>query len=98
MKLTEDKSVQILRQIMELEPIEFLGICKILGVSAVTVETVFESTESTAEGGPANGKVELTPRPFEDIWDDVCNKVDSLNRTQKRNLQKLVKAATKQEK
>ena len=75
-----------------------MGICKILGVKTVVEGVTFDSSESTAEGGPANGKVELTPRPFKDIWADVCDAIDKLNRVQKRNLNRLLKAATKKEK
>lgn len=94
MNFGEGKAVQILKQILELEPIEFLGICKILGVETITTsEPTFESSE---EGGPA--KIEVIPRNFGDIWTDVCDTVNGLNRAQKRNLQKLVKSATKKEK
>lgn len=94
MALGEDKAVQLIKKVLELDPIEFLGICKILGVEAVKKEVDFEST---VEGGRANGVVELAPRPFEDIWVDVCDAIDGLNRTQKRNLNRLLKAATKKE-
>lgn len=98
MAFGEDKAVQLIRKVLELDPIEFLGICKILGVKVVTEEVTFDSTKSTAEGGPANGAVEIIPRPFEEIWSDVCDTIGGLNRTQKRNLHKLLKAATKKEK
>ena len=92
MNFGEEKSVQLLKQIIQLEPIEFLGICKIIGVSAITTENV--TSESSDECAPA--QISVIPRPFEEIWSDVCDKVDSLNRTQRRNLQKLVRAATKE--
>ena len=98
MAIGEDKGVQLIRKVLELDPIEFLGICKILGVETVITGNTFNSSESTVEGGPAKVTVEVTPRPFEDIWSDVCDKIDSLNRTQKRNLNRLLKAATKKEK
>lgn len=98
MAIGEDKGVKLLRKVLELDPIEFLGICKILGVKTVVEEVTFDSSESTAEGGLVNGKVELTPRPFKDIWVDVCDAVNRLNRVQKRNLNRLLKAATKKEK
>lgn len=34
-------------------------------------------------------------RPFEELWEEVCDKIDSLNRVQKRNLDVLVRAAIK---
>ena len=92
MNFGEEKSVRLLKQIIQLEPIEFLGICKIIGVSTITTEDI--TLESSDEGAPA--QISVIPRPFEEIWSDVCDKVDSLNRTQRRNLQKLVKAATKE--
>ena len=39
----------------------------------------------------------ITTREFKDIWADVCDAIDGLNRVQKRNLDKLLKAATKKE-
>ena len=92
MALREDKAVRLIRRVLDLEPIEFLGICKVLGVKTFKQEN---DLGPTVEGGTA--KVTLIPRPFEDIWADVCDAIDGLNRVQKRNLDKLLKAATKKE-
>lgn len=86
----KDKTEKLVREIAKLEPEEFLGVCKILGIRLVDVE---ENVEENVEGGRA--KKEAKPRDFTELWDEVCEKVNALNRTQKRNLDKLVRAATK---
>lgn len=86
----KDKTEKLVREIAKLEPEEFLGVCKILGIRLVDVE---ENVEENVEGGRA--KKEAKPRDFTELWDEVCEKVNNLNRTQKRNLDKLVRAATK---
>lgn len=73
---------RLLLEIMKLEPIEFLGICKILGVKVYDEEAV-ESAK---------------PRDFYDLWEDVCDVVSEMNRTRRRNLSRLVRAANKKEK
>lgn len=86
----KDKTERLMREIAKLEPEEFLGICKILDVKLVDIE---EDVEENVEGGQS--KVEAKPRDFTELWDEVCEKVNALNRNQKRNLDKLVRAATK---
>ena len=86
----KDKTEKLIREIAKLEPEEFLGVCKILGVKLVDIE---EYVEENVEGGQS--KKEAKPKEFTQLWDEVCEKVNGLNRTQKRNLDKLVRAATK---
>ena len=86
----KDKTEKLIREIAKLEPEEFLGICKILDVKLVDIE---EYVEENVEGGQS--KKEVKPKEFTQLWDEVCAKVNGLNRTQKRNLDKLVRAATK---
>ena len=84
----------ILRQILELDPIEFLGICRIIGVN-IYKEIEEAGVEENVEGAPASEKPKQEPRDFVDIWSDVCDTIDAMNRTRRRNLNKLVRAATK---
>lgn len=96
--------------ILKLEPQEFIGVCKILGVkiydeivdmvdvddfaagsSRDAQDDSSEITEAESTGRPINIKV----RPAEDLVVDVVNKVEQLNRTQRRNLMRLLKPATK---
>ena len=86
----KDKTEKLIREIAKLEPEEFLGVCKILGIKLVNVE---ENVKENVECGQS--KKEAKPRDFTELWDEVCEKVNALNRTQKRNLDKLVRAATK---
>ena len=77
-------------KILELDPIEFLGICKICGVD------VYEDVEC----GQANEDANATshPREFTDIWSDLCDAIEAMNRVRRRNLGRLIYAATKKEK
>ena len=86
----KDKTEKLIREIAKLEPEEFLGVCKILDIKLVNIE---EHIEENVEGGQS--KKEVKPKEFTQLWDEVCEKVNGLNRTQKRNLDKLVRAATK---
>lgn len=93
----KDKTEKLMREIAKLEPEEFLGVCKILGIKLVDVEKyVEENAEENVESGQS--KKEAKPKEFTQLWDEVCEKVNALNRTQKRNLDKLVRAATKEKK
>ena len=89
----KDKTEKLMREIAKLEPEEFLGVCKILDVKLIDIE---EYVEENVEGGQS--KKEAKPKEFTQLWDEVCEKVNALNRTQKRNLDKLVRAATKEKK
>lgn len=71
---------ELLKLIVQLEATEFVGVCKILGVQLV--EKVEEEDKARE-------------RSFEAIWSDVCEKVDGLNRRQRRNLRRIVRAAVK---
>ena len=84
---TED----LLKKIVKLDTVEFLGICKILGVKLYKEIKV----DASDEGARPKNEIKPEPRDFTEIWTDLCDKVDGLNRTRKRNLNRLVKAATK---
>ena len=66
---------------VKLDAVEFLGVCKILGVD------IYKDGAKSLK--------DSKPRDFTYIWNEVCNKVWALNRVQRRNLSKLVRAATK---
>lgn len=75
-------------EIIKLNPIEFLGVCKIVGVQIYQDEDV-ECAQ------PNEGSKEPKARDFYEIWQDLCDKIESMNRIRRRNLGKLVYAATK---
>ena len=80
-------------KILELDPIEFLGICKIVGVN------VYEDVECGQANDDANATQEASqPREFTGIWSDLCDTIESMNRVRRRNLGRLIYAATKKEK
>lgn len=81
---------KLLIELLSLEPVEFIGICKIIGVEIYKEVEVEEAEES--------GKTQMIPREFYEIWCDVCDIIDEMNRTRRRNLGKLIYTATKKEK
>ena len=92
----------LLLKILELDAVEFLGICKIIGVPVykeMEEVEVEETVEETVECGRAIEEPKLPdPRDFYDIWIDVVDTISKMNRTRRRNLGKLVYPATKKEK
>ena len=74
---------KLLTTLLALEPVEFIGVCKIIGVE------VFKENEE--------GNSSMEPREFYEIWCDVCDTVGEMNRVRRRNLGKLIYAATKKE-
>ena len=82
-KLVKD-NVSLLTQ---LEPQEFIGVCKILGVKL--------TSEEQENKGEEHVDVLLSVRPTEELMEEVVEKIYALNRVQGRNLRKLLKAATK---
>lgn len=104
------KGVQkIVEMVGKLEPQEFLGVCKILGIRLYDVvrpveEDAQDLTEITSdrdstkvESKEENQKrnQDVVVRPAEVLLEELIDKLVVLNRTQRRNLQKLLKAATK---
>lgn len=86
MKTSKNSPEKILEKILELDAVEFLGICKIVGVD------IYEDVEC------GDGENKLEPRRFESLWNDLCDKVEGLNRVRRRTLRQLIDAAVKKEK
>lgn len=76
MKLRQNLTEKIIRDLVKLEPAEFLGVCTVVDVR------------------PFDG--DGNPKEFEVLWGEVVDKIDGLNRTRKRNLNALVRAAIKE--
>ena len=79
----------ILKRIAQLDVVEFLGVCKILDVKLYNVDITSKEK--------VDDKEQIQPRDFTEIWSDLCDKVENLNRTRRRNLARLVNAATRKE-
>ena len=105
--------VELIYMINKLKPEEFIGVCKILGVEIYVEDLNEEKREVEMSSAPVPSEEESdgrqvhmtdepnlskTPRLAEDMIRDVVDKLLTLNRTQRRNLKKLLKAATKGEK
>ena len=84
---------KLLSAISKLDAVEFLGICKILDIKLFS-EVVKDEGEYE-EGGRAieQADVEAEPRTFEEIWEEMCEVVWSMNRIRRRNLGRLVYTA-----
>ena len=88
----------LVEKILELDAIEFLGICKICGIDVYE-----ENVEEDVECGRPNDDTNVTQeasqaREFTDIWSDLCDTIEAMNRVRRRNLGRLIYAATKKEK
>lgn len=72
--------MQLIEQISKMEPVEFLGLARLLGVQVLE-----ENKEATGD------KDKFTPRRFADVLEDVMAKFEKQNRGRKREIIKLVK-------
>ena len=72
--------MQLIEQISKMEPVEFLGLARLLGVQVLE-----ENKEVTGD------KDKLKPRSFADVLEDVMTKFEKQNRGRKREIIKLVK-------
>lgn len=95
MVVNKNSAENLIKEIVKLEPVEFLGICKILGVNIYDIDLEGKKEENK-DCGKVNANIQ--PKPFEKIWTEVCDVIEKMNRTRRRNLGKLVYAATKKEK
>jgi hypothetical protein len=91
---------KLLKEIAGLEPAEFMGVCTILGIDVYkekkTEEDTTESGQpngSNVEGAPSTDdtKIERVPKDFNELWNEVCDEVDGLNRVRRRNLDCLLR-------
>ena len=102
MKIGQNSPEKLIEEITKLEPVEFLGVCKILGIDVYKNLEIgkVESVEADEECGRVKGKVniDVEPKDFVEIWDELCDKIGEMNRTRRRNLGTLIYAATKKEK
>lgn len=84
---------KLLGAISKLDAVEFLGVCKILDIGLFNKNIKDEGEYE--EGGRAIERADskAEPRTFEEIWEEMCEVVWSMNRTRRRNLGRLVYAA-----
>lgn len=91
-----------LMQVSKLEPVEFLGLAKIFGVSCVEKELDVECGRSidVKDEGTDNSsdKPGYKVRQAEDILGDMAEKYMSLERKGRRNVMRLLNTATKKKK
>ena len=91
--------------ISKLEPQEFLGVCKILGIRLYDEVAPVEKSNEISEDRETSKlptKEELMEqnsdvvmRPAEILLDEMIEKLCELNRERRRNLEKLLKPATR---
>ncbi len=90
-----NSSVELLKKIMKLDTVEFLGVCRILEIKLFEEVEGDECVGKSDEGAHPKKETKLEPRNFTNIWEDLCDKVDGLSRTRRKNLNRLVSAALK---
>jgi len=96
---------KLVEMISKLEPQEFLGVCKLLGVRLYDEVAPVEKSDEILEGRETSKlptKEELIERnsdvvvrPAEILLKEVINEVCSMNRVRRRNLEKLLRPATR---
>ena len=100
MKFGKDRvsknKIDCLRMVGKLEPQEFLGICKILGIEIYKKEKEDEGELDVEGRGPSEDSKEQIPKSGEELIAEVAKAIGQLNRTRSRNLHRLLKAATKE--
>ena len=72
-------NMQLMDQVTKMEPLEFAGLAKLLGVAIVE-----DNLDKEAEK-------KVVPRSFTDVLSDVMAKFSKLGRSRKREILKLVK-------
>ena len=87
--LSQKQMNQFIRYIPLLEPQEFIGLAKLLGV-----EIVEQSTPKYDEDNKVN--VEVNPRDFTDVLEDMLENFKKSNRKRRREFMKLLRSATKE--
>lgn len=74
-------NMQLIEMICKMQPIEFVGLARLLGVQVLKLNSNLESEEDK----------KYQPRSFADVLEDVLAAFEKLNRTRKREIIKLVK-------
>ena len=88
MKNGKYSSKKLIEEILKLnDPVQFIGICKILGIN-IYKEKINE--EESEEGGRA-----IEPKEFYELWSEICDIIEGMNRTRRRNLGRLIYSVTK---
>lgn len=106
MKRSGELDSKILKEIGKLSEIEFLGVLRFLNISIV--EDTNPISQSPADSGHmTTDNIDLidenklldteskTPRAFPNLIEDLVEVIGKLNRTQKRNLYRLIREVTK---
>ena len=92
--------IKLVKMITKLEPQEFLGVCKLLGVKLYEGECDEISTGRQTSDLPTKEElIELTKnvevRPAEILLQEAIDEICKMNRTRRRNLERIVRSATK---
>lgn len=96
---------KLVKMISKLEPQEFLGVCKLLGVRLYDEVAPVEKSDKISTGRETSDlptKEELMERnsdvvvrPAEILLEDVIDEICQLNRVRRRNLERIIRSATK---
>lgn len=91
---------KLVLMISKLEPQEFLGVCKLLGVELYEGESDENLEGRKTTGIPTKDELiemnkDVVVRPAEILLEDVITEICQLNRVRRRNLERIVRSATK---
>ena len=96
---------KLVEMITKLEPQEFLGVCKLLGVRLYDEVAPVKESDENLEGReisklPTKEELmernsDVVMRPAEILLEEVIEELCSMNRVRRRNLEKLLKPATR---
>lgn len=91
---------KLVLMISKLEPQEFLGVCKLLGVELYEGENDEDLASRETTGIPTKDELiemnkDVVVRPAENLLEDVIDEICQLNRVRRRNLERIVRSATK---
>lgn len=96
---------KLVEMITKLEPQEFLGVCKLLGVRLYDEVAPVKESDENLEGRetsklPTKEELmernsDIVMRPAEILFEEVVTELCSMNRVRRRNLEKLLRPATR---
>lgn len=85
------------RNLPKLQPIEFVGLCKVLGVQMARTDVLKEMSKEEKENLMQAPKEEIgvvvdaITRPLDEVMEDLMDKFLSLNKIQRRNILQILK-------
>lgn len=91
---------KLVKMISKLEPQEFLGVCKLLGVELYEggsdeILNGRQTSDLPTKDELIEMNKDVVVRPAEILLEEVINEICSMNRVRRRNLERLLRPATR---